>query len=98
MQTQSLKNILCIFLGWHPARIQTYCELIFGIIEAKTVTIKELAKQVSSCGRIGAKIAKVERLFAKQVVDYTAIGQIIIKLLGGHKKWRIAIDRTNWQF
>jgi hypothetical protein len=68
MQTQSLKNILCIFLGWHPARIQTYCELIFGIIKAKTVTIKELAKQVSSCGRIGAKLAKVERLFVSKLL------------------------------
>jgi hypothetical protein len=98
MQTQSLKNILCTFLSWHPARIETYCELIFGIIKAKSVTIKELAKQVSSCGKIGAKIAKVERLFTKQAIDYTAIGQIIIKLLGSHKKWCIAIDRTNWQF
>jgi len=58
MQTQSLKNILCTFLSWHPARIETYCELIFGIIKAKSV----------------------------------------IKLLGSHKKWCIAIDRTNWQF
>ena len=87
MQTQSLKNMLCTFLSWHPARIETYCELIFGIIKAKTVTIKELAKQVRSCGKIGAKIAKVEQFLSKQAIDYTAIGQVIIKLLGSVKKW-----------
>lgn len=98
MHTQSLKDILCTFLDWHPARIETYCELIFGVIKAKTVTIKELAKQVSSGGGIKAKIAKVERLLAGQIIDYIRIGRIIIGLLGSERKWRIAIDRTNWQF
>ncbi len=95
MRPQSLNNILYTFLNWHPARIQTYIELIFGVIKARTVIIKELAKQVSSGGKIRVRIAKVERLLSEQEIDYTIIGQIIRMLIPKLKKVRIAIDRTN---
>ncbi len=98
MDAQSLYNLLYIFFNWHPARIKTFSELIWGIVQSKSVTLKELAIHVSSKGQIKARIAKVERLLLKQAIDYVALGKIILKLLCIAGKIKIAIDRTNWQF
>src|SRR5258708_902951 len=98
MDTQSLYNILYISLDWHPARIKTFAELIWGIVKSKTVTIKELAMTVSSKGNLHAKITKVDRLLLGQMMNFINIGKIIVKLLNSSGKLKIAIDRTNWQF
>ena len=52
MDTQSLHNILYLFLDWHPARIKTFTELIWGVVKARTVRIKELAMYVASNGNL----------------------------------------------
>jgi hypothetical protein len=98
MGTQSLYDVLCIFLDWHPSRIKTFAELIWGVVKARTVKIKEIAMTVSSQGNVHAKIMKVERMFSKQVMDFVNIGQLIVKLISPEGKVQIAIDRTNWQF
>jgi len=69
-----------------------------AVIQATSVTIKELAKYVDSIGSIKARITKIERFFRNQEFDYIIIGKIIISLIGSKKKLRLAIDRTNWQF
>ena len=43
MGNQSLHDILYILLDWRPARIRTFTDLIWGVIQARTVKIKELA-------------------------------------------------------
>ena len=98
MDNQSLYNILYIFLDWHPARIRTFTDLIWGIVKAKTVKVKELAIHVGSKGGLRAKISKVERLFLKQNISLICLGKVIVKLLGLEGSLKIAIDRTNWQF
>lgn len=98
MNTQSLYEILYIFLDWHPARIKTFAELIYAVVRAKTVRIKELALYVASKGDLHAKIVKVERLLLKQNMCFISLGKIIVKLLCLKGKINIAIDRTNWQF
>lgn len=98
MNTESLQALLYTFFSWHPARIATFAQLIFAIIKAKTVTIKELALYIRSKGAIKAKIAKIERLLLKQAINFISIGKLIFKLLPLQEKYLIAIDRTNWQF
>jgi hypothetical protein len=48
MGNQSLHDILYILLDWRPARIRTFTDLIWGVIQARTVKIKELAIYVGS--------------------------------------------------
>lgn len=98
MNAESLQAVLYTFFSWHPARIATFAQLIFAIIKAKTVTIKELALHVQSKGNNKAKITKVERLLLKQDIDFISIGKIIVQLIYLQEKFIIAIDRTNWQF
>ena len=98
METQSLYEVLYMFLDWHPARIKTFAELIWGVVKSKTVRIKELAIHVASNGDLHAKITKVERLFLLQPICCITIGKVIFKLLNQTAKVNIAIDRTNWQF
>jgi hypothetical protein len=98
MDTQSLYNILYIFLDWHPARIRTFAELIWGLVKSRTVRIKDLAMHVSSKGNLHAKIIKVERLFLEQVIDFISISKIIMKLMVEEETLKIVIDRTNWEF
>jgi hypothetical protein len=98
MDNQSLHSILYTFLDWHPARIITFADLIWGAIQAKTVKIKELAIYVGSNGGLRGKISKIERLFLNQAIDFICFGKIILKLLKTRSKLRLAIDRTNWQF
>ncbi len=50
MEIQSLYDILYIFLNWHLARIATFANLVFGVMKAKTLKLKELAIR----GLIGA--------------------------------------------
>ena len=52
MDSQSLYQILYIFLDWHPAQIKTFAELICAVVKAKTVRIKELALYVASKGNL----------------------------------------------
>lgn len=98
MNSEPLHKVLYTFLDWHPARIKTFAELIFAVVKAKTVTLKELAVYVGSKGNLHARIVKLERLFLLQDMDFADLGKIIIKLLGLQASVRIAIDRTNWQF
>ncbi len=98
MDTQSLYSILYTFLDWHPARIATFGDLIWGVVKAKTVKIKELAIHVSSKGNLHAKIVRIERLLLEQEINFTVIGKIIVKLMQPLGKLMIAIDRTNWKF
>lgn len=63
---------------WHPARITTFAELIFAVIKAKTVTLKELAIHISSKGNLHARVIKLERLFLLQDINFTEIGKIIV--------------------
>jgi hypothetical protein len=95
MNTQSLHNLLYIFLDWHPARIQTFVGLILAVIKAKTVKIKELAIYIKSKGGLHAKVIKIERLFLQQNISFVDIGKIILKLLCDNGKIKVAIDRTN---
>lgn len=37
MNTQSLYEILCIFLDWHPAQIKIFAELICAVTRVKTI-------------------------------------------------------------
>jgi hypothetical protein len=98
MEIESLRALLYTNLIWHPARIETFYNLVKGIILAKTVTIKELALHIESSGNIRAKIAKIERLFKLQVIDYSVIAMIIISMIRINSPYKIAIDRTNWKF
>ena len=98
MDTGSLQSLLYTFLDWHPARIQTFIGLIFGVIKAKTVKIKEIAIYIESNGSLHAKIIRIERLFLQQQFSFVDIGRIIFRLLGDARKIKLAIDRTNWQF
>ena len=81
MDTQSLYETLYIFLDWHPARIQTFGELIWSVVQTRTVRLKELALHVTSKGNLHAKIVKIERLFLSQAISVVCMGKIIIKLL-----------------
>ena len=98
MDNQSLHEILYMFLDWHPARIRTFVDLIWGVIQAKTVKIKELAIHVSSNGGLRGKVSKIERLFLNQVIDFICLGRIILKLFQAEAQLKLAIDLTNWQF
>ncbi len=98
MDNQSLHDLLYRFLDWHPARIRTFTDLIWGVIKTKTVKVKELAIHVGSKGGLRGKISKVERLFLEQVINFICFGKIMVKLLGCDGKIKLAIDRTNWQF
>jgi Transposase DDE domain len=98
MDTQSLYEALYIFLDWHPARIQTFGELVWSVVQTRTVRLKELALHITSKGNLHAKIVKIERLFLSQAISVVCMGKIIIKLLCISGSIKIAIDRTNWQF
>ena len=52
MNTGSLQELLYTFLDWHPARIQTFIGLIFAVIKAKTVKVKEMAIYIESKGSL----------------------------------------------
>jgi hypothetical protein len=98
MDTGSLYEILCISLDWHPARIQTFGELVWSVVQSKTVKLKAMALHITSKGNLHAKIVKIERLLLLQTICFVCMGKIIIRLLGISGSLKIAIDRTNWQF
>ena len=55
MDTKSLCDLLHIF-NWHLARIKTFLELIWGVVQSKAVIVKELAIHVSSKGQIKTRV------------------------------------------
>jgi hypothetical protein len=73
MDTQSLRNILCTFFDWHPARITTFAELILAVVKARTLRLKELALHVTSkTDRLNptqTSIVKIERFLFWQEID-----------------------------
>jgi Transposase DDE domain len=98
MDDRSLYEILYTFFDWHPSRIKTFSCLIFAVIRARTVRIKELANSMPSDSGIRAKISQIERFFLKQAINHICFGKIILKLSCSKDKIKIAIDRTNWKF
>lgn len=62
MDTQSLYETLYIFLDWHPARIQTFGELIWSVVQTRTVRLKELALHVTSKPKLVRKSVKFSKI------------------------------------
>lgn len=93
---QELKAILEKYLKWHNARITLLSRMLLAIIEAQTVNLAKLAKEMYN-GQ--AKIESIYRQLQRFFAEYSMKEEEMARLIGSQLskgRWIITIDRTEW--
>lgn len=83
--------------GWHQERIAFLVLYIFALIQTKSVNSSDLATVLNPLAKKDSNQRRIENFFASQEIDYDIIALLILFILPV-RKYKISIDRTNWQY
>lgn len=92
-----LTQLISKHFSMHPAREETFINLIYGAISSSSVQHHKMARLVNSPNS-HASIRKTERFFQKQELDMKDYAKVIECILNFTGKFDLCIDRSNWQF
>jgi len=82
----------------HPARMKTLRGMIIGMMKTGKSLQKSMAEGVAGDATMESKTHKVQDFLREQLLCSFAMGKIILDFLKYKGKFRIVIDRTNWEF
>jgi hypothetical protein len=80
------------------ARIKFFGLIICAMYKVQTVCFEKLSTAFESQAKANSSLRRIQRFFAKYKLPSDLIAQIIFKLLPHKPPYRLAMDRTNWQF
>ena len=86
--------------SWHEARIVCLTEMLRTMLIAQSINTSRLAARMGGKVQFESHLQRMRRFLAEQVFDWVVIGRLMLKIAGvaGHKKYVVAVDRTNWDF
>lgn len=88
-----------IQLGWHPSRIKCFFEMIFGIIQSRSVQMQRIAAHFKDETSLEGRIQRIHRFFAEQDIDPAEMARSILHCLDlQDTPLNLVLDRTNWEF
>ncbi len=93
----ALKEILRPEIDLSKSRLETLCLIVIGMVSARSVNLSHIA-----CERPGAVLPastyrRLQRFFQHVRLCEDWAVPLLIRLLGQHGSWLLALDRTNWQ-
>lgn len=95
-ELQILSSLATIHLSWSQSIRVCFVRLCFSMISYGRSQHKDLGSLLGS--KAASARRRVERFFAKQILNPGEIASLILGVLGLHGPWGLAIDRTNWKF
>ena len=96
--TDSLINNLKCLLPWHPARIEIMAILMTGMIQIRSVNLKNIARTMPGSTLIDSRYKRLKRFFSDFNFSQETIARLIASWLLPSDHWVLCIDRTNWKF
>lgn len=82
---------------WHRDRISFMVLYIFALIKTRSVNSNNIATVLNPGAKAESNQRRIENFFALQEISYEIIALLILTILPV-KRYKISIDRTNWQF
>jgi len=100
--SRKLQNILEIgkeLLGTkiHLSRKKFILSYVTALCMSRSVQSKDVGFYLNQDVKVDSNVRRIERFFESYELDYVLIAIILINFIP-EKKYRICIDRTNWQF
>ena len=96
---QELKAALSEHLPWHGARIGFLAQFLLALLKVRSVSLAELATGFGGKAKVESHYKRLQRFFRGFEIDQDAIARLLVRLVPvGDGPWRLAMDRTNWQF
>jgi Transposase DDE domain len=83
--------------GLGKSRLETLCQIIVGMISARTVNLSHIASERPGVALIASSYRRVQRFFQHVHLAPDWSAPLVIRLLGLRGPWRLALDRTQWK-
>lgn len=80
------------------AHIKLISLFIMALCKAKTVCFSLLSTYFDSPAKADSCLRRIQRYFSKHSISQDLVAKFIFQILPRKEKYRLAIDRTNWQF
>jgi len=80
------------------ARIKFFGLFICALCKVQTVCFEKLATAFEADAKTGSSLRRIQRFMANYMLDTDLIAWLIFQLLPHKPPYRLAMDRTNWQF
>ena len=90
----SLSNIARL----NKARQDFISHFIMGMLRSRNVQFCEIAAQMDTKAKNASNLRRIQLFFSGYKLDYQQIAMLLILMLPEGDRWRLSIDRTNWQF
>src|SRR5512138_1705005 len=96
---QDLKTALSEHLPWHGARIGFLAQFLLALLKVRSVSLAELATGFGGKAKVESHYKRLQRFCRGFEIDQDALARLLVRLVPvGDGPWRLAMDRTNWQF
>ena len=95
----SLPHDLKKHFGLHLSRAKCLSEMLFGLMNARSVQLFRIAEEFSNHRiQVESTRVRIQRFLKNNALDPKKVAQFIAKTRPKYEKWILAIDRTNWMF
>lgn len=96
---QDLKAVLTEHLPGHGARLRFLAQFLLALLKVRSVNLAELASGFGGKAKVESHYKRLQRFFRGFEIDQDALAQLLVRLVPvGDGPWRLAMDRTHWQF
>ncbi len=96
---QDLKAVLAEHLPWHGARLNFLAQFLLALLKVRRVSLAELATGFGGKAKVQSHYKRLQRFFRGFEIDQDALARLLVRLVPvGDGPWRLAMDRTCWQF
>jgi hypothetical protein len=80
------------------ARIKFFGLFLCALCKVQTICFEKLATAFETDAKSSSSLRRIQRFMASYALDTDLIAQLIFKILPHKPPYRLAMDRTNWQF
>jgi len=93
----ALTEILRPEIDLSKSRLETLCLMVLGMVSARSVNLSHIACERPGTVQTASTYRRLQRFFQHVRLDEDWALPLLIRLLGQHGSWLLALDRTNWQ-
>jgi hypothetical protein len=81
------------------SKIDLMVSMIIGLINARNVTLKEVALSIQGEASLDSKVRRIERFLGSEPLSREALAKFIVDIMHlSNKTLNFVIDRTNWEY
>ena len=94
-----LRESLNGYFGWNKARMTCFVSMLVALLVTRATNLNKIACSLASNATQSSRYRRLQRFFAKFMIDYDQIAGFIFQLFFvADGRWYLAVDRTNWQW